>query len=119
MLRLKMIALTLLMTACCAAGAIANQFAMKWTRSQVIPVVLVEPDFLNQDFQPVGTSLPVPPKWRKEDVLPVSLTTPNLAGNFEPTPGSLTIRWDRSNVKPVVIVTPNFTGDFEPYIPRR
>jgi hypothetical protein len=98
------IALFGMVIASMAAGA---AIGMNWTKSEVIPVVLVKPGI--GGFVPMeGTS--IGNTWSKETVKPVLLVKPGIGG-FEPVEGvSIGNYWSKNDVIPVVLTEPGING---------
>jgi len=83
---------------------------ISWSKSEVRPVVLVEPGI--GGFRPVeGAS--IGNTWPKSEVVPVCIVTPGIGG-FVPKEGtSIGNTWPKSEVRPVVMVQPSM-GRFVP-----
>lgn len=87
-----------------ASGA---AIAVSWSKSNVIPVVLVKPGI--GGFEPVDGSS-IGNMWSKSDVKAVLLVKPGIAG-FEPREGvSIGNFWSKDNVLPVMLVEPSGGG---------
>lgn len=81
-----------------------------WTKSEVIPVVLVKPGI--SGFEPVEGSS-IGNTWRKSEVKPVVLVKQGSVG-FEPREGmSIGNTWRKEEILPVMLVEPS-TGGFIP-----
>lgn len=87
------------------------QLLHSWSKSQVLPVVIVKPDI--GGFSPVhGTS--IGNIWPKDDVIPMCVVKPDIGG-FTPTRGSsIGNVWRKDEVKPFVLVEPAYGGMWVP-----
>lgn len=87
-----------------AAGA---AIGLNWSKSEVIPVVLVKPGI--SGFVPTeGTS--IGNTWSKDAVKPVLLLKPCIGG-FEPIEGlNIGNHWSKEEVIPVVLTAPGIYG---------
>ena len=104
------IAIPFLMSICCLA--IGAGIGVSWTKSQVTPVVLVEPSI--GGFKPIGSS-GIVNSWSKAQVKPVLLVKPGIGG-FVPREGTrIGNQWSKKDVQPVMLVEPSITG----FIPLR
>ena len=94
----------LLMSICCLA--IGAGLGVSWKKSDVTPVVIVEPGI--GSFKPMfGSS--IGNKWSKDQVKPVLLVKPGIGG-FVPYSGSAVgKRWTKKDVEPVMLVEPIIT----------
>ena len=92
-----------------AASSLAagTAIGMNWSKSEVIPVVLVKPGyggFVPSEGSPVGNT------WSKEAVRPVLLVKPGVGG-FEPVEGmSIGNHWSKDEVTPVALTEPGING---------
>ena len=80
---------------------------VNWTKSEVVPVVIVEPHI--GGFKPmVGNSMGN--NWSKLQVKPVLLVKPGIGG-FVPLNGSgMNNRWGKKDVLPIMLVEPSING---------
>jgi hypothetical protein len=104
----------LLCTALIAIGSVAMGAAIgiTWTKSEVIPVVLVKPGI--SGFEPVEGSS-IGNTWRKSEVKPVVLVKQGIGG-FEPREGtSIGNTWGKEDILPIMLVEPSTRG----FIPLR
>lgn len=86
---------------------------VNWTKSEVTPVVIVEPSI--GGFKPMSGSS-IGNRWLKSQVKPVVLVKPGIGG-FVPLKGSsIGNRWGKKDVLPVVMVEPSI-GRFVPLRP--
>lgn len=81
-----------------------------WTKSEVIPVVLVKLDILS--FVPVEGSS-IGNIWRKSEVKPVLLVKPGIVGFVPREGGGVGNWWRREDVIPAILVEPS-SGGFVP-----
>jgi hypothetical protein len=90
-----------------ASMATGATVGMNWPKSEVIPVVLVEPGI--GGFVPTqGTS--IGNTWTKEQVKPVLLVKPGIGG-FEPVEGmSIGNTWSKGEVTAVTLTQPSVSG---------
>ena len=99
------IAIPFLMSICCLA--IGAGIGVSWTKSQVTPVVIVEPSI--GGFKPMGGSA-IGNRWSKSQVKPVLLVKSGIGG-FVPREGSsIGNQWSKKDVQPVMLVEPGITG---------
>lgn len=90
-----------------SALAIGAAIGATWTKSEVIPVVLVKPGI--GGFVPVEGSS-IGNTWSKSKVKPVLLVKPGIAG-FVPREGiSIGNTWSNQDVLPVMLVEPSAAG---------
>ena len=91
-------------------GAIVAQPFIRWQKSEVLPIVIVEP--LLGRFKPKdGSSLQG--NWSKDEVTPMCLVKP-VIGGFVPLEGpSIGYKWTKDEVKPFVPVKYS-VGGFAP-----
>ena len=83
-----------------------------WTKSAVIPVVLVKPGI--GGFEPMEGSS-IGNRWTRDDVKPVILVKPGIGG-FEPVSGSsIGNHWTKDDLLAVTLVEPSAVG----FIPLR
>ena len=104
------IAIPFLMSICCLA--IGAGIGVSWTKSQVTPVVIVEPSIVG--FKPIGIS-GIVNSWSKAQVKPVLLVKPSIGGFVPRTGTSIGNQWSKKDVQPVMLVEPGITG----FIPLR
>ena len=104
------IAIPFLMSICCLA--IGAGIGVSWTKSQVTPVVIVEPSIVG--FKPIGSS-GIVNSWSKAQVKPVLLVKPSIGGFVPRTGTSIGNQWSKKDVLPVMLVEPAITG----FIPLR
>jgi hypothetical protein len=84
-----------------AAGAAVG---VVWSRSEVIPVVLVKPGI--GGFEPIDGSV-IGNRWTKDQVKAVILIKPGISG-FEPREGTtIGNTWRKDDVLPVMLVEPS------------
>lgn len=95
------------------SGATLSSFAFgaflgtEWSKSEVVPVVLVKPDL--GGFTPTKGST-LGNTWRKDEVKPVLLVKPGIGG-FEPVQGmTIGVQWSKKDVIPVTLVESNGNG---------
>jgi hypothetical protein len=98
------------MSICCLA--IGAGIGVSWTKSQVTPVVIVEPSIVG--FKPIGSS-GIVNSWSKAQVKPVLLVKPSIGGFVPRTGTSIGNQWSKKDVVPVMLVEPAITG----FIPLR
>ena len=99
------ITIPFLMSICCLA--IGAGIGVSWTKSQVTPVVIVEPSI--GGFKPMGGSA-IGNRWTKSQIKPVLLVKPGIGG-FVPREGSsIGNQWSKKDVQPVMLVEPGITG---------
>ena len=104
------IAIPFFMSICCLA--IGAAIGVSWTKSQVTPVVIVEPSI--GGFKPMGGSA-IGNRWAKSQIKPVLLVKSGIGG-FVPREGSsIGNQWSKKDVQPVMLVEPGITG----FIPLR
>ena len=98
----SVITIPFLMGACCIAVGAA--VGMNWTKSEVVPVIIVEPHI--GGFKPmVGSS--IGNNWSKSEVKPILLMKPGIGG-FVPLKGSSpSIKWGKKDVLPIMLVEPS------------
>jgi hypothetical protein len=90
--------------------AVGAAIGVSWSKSEVIPVVLVKPGI--GGFEPVDGSS-IGNMWPKSEVKAVLLVKPGIGG-FEPREGnSIGNYWSKDGVLPVMLVEPS-TGAFVP-----
>ena len=90
--------------------AMGAAIGVSWTKSEVIPVVIVKPGIAG--FEPVEGSW-IGNTWPKSQVKPVLLLKPGIGG-FVPRKGSsIGNTWRKEDVLPVMLVEPS-TGWFIP-----
>ena len=107
-LRTSAIAVPLLIGVCGLTMGAA--IGLIWTKSEVIPVVIVKPGIVG--FEPVEGSS-IGNTWPKSQVKPVLLVRPGIGG-FVPSEGiSIGNTWRKEDVLPVMLVEPS-TGGFVP-----
>ena len=93
-----------------SALAMGAAIGISWTKSAVIPVVLVKPGI--GGFVPVEGSS-IGNTWSKSEVKPVLLVKPGIGG-FVPREGiSIGNRWRNEDILPVMLVEPS-AGVFVP-----
>lgn len=93
----------------CAGTAIG----IEWSKSQVLPVVLVSPDKLYSGFVSTNGNCINCPRWAKNEVKAVLLVQPRpIFGDFAPVQGDSPIgdKWSKENVIPVALAEPNGSG---------
>jgi hypothetical protein len=91
------------------AGIVTAQSFVHWTKSQVLPVVIVKPA-LGGSFEPKDGSIQF---WRKDEVTPMCLVKPGIVG-FIPVEGSsIGNTWTKDEVKPFTRVRYS-VGNFVP-----
>ena len=87
-----------------------------WTKTQVIPIVLVSKDNLGDKFAPDGNSFNAP-TWTKDQVTPICLVKANDFGRpgFIPTEAYPVNAptWSKDDVKPFVVVVTKSADKFE------
>ena len=99
------IAIPFFMSICCLA--IGAAIGVSWTKSQVTPVVIVEPSV--GGFKPMGSSA-IGNRWAKSQIKPVLLVKSGIGG-FVPREGSsIGNQWSKKDVQPVMLVEPGITG---------
>lgn len=92
-----------------AATSLATGAAIgiSWSKSDVIPVVLVKPGI--GGFEPIEGSS-IGNTWTKDEVKAVVLVTPGIGG-FQPTEGSsIGNVWPKDQTVPVMLVEPSVSG---------
>jgi hypothetical protein len=97
-----------------AATSLATGAAIgiSWSKSEVIPVVLVKPGI--GGFEPTEGSS-IGNTWTKDEVKAVVLVTPGIGG-FQPTEGSsIGNIWPKDETVPVMLVEPTVSG----FVPSR
>ena len=99
------IAIPFFMSICCLA--IGAAIGVSWTKSQVTPVVIVEPSIVG--FKPIGSS-GIVNSWSKAQVKPVLLVKPSIGGFVPRTGTSIGNQWSKKDVVPVMLVEPAITG---------
>mgnify|MGYP001287666710 CR=1 FL=1 len=108
--RIGSIATTVPFLMAVSALTMGAAIGISWTKSQVIPVVLVKPGI--GGFVPVEGS-PIGNTWSKSEVKPVLLVKPGIDG-FVPREGiSIGNTWRNEDVLPVILVEPS-AGGFVP-----
>jgi hypothetical protein len=90
------------------------QGSPSWTKSQVVPFILVKPgmvDFVPQEVAPLGPTWTLPPTWTAQQVVPVVYVELDSTGYFRVkgqwAPGVL---WGQNQVKPMILVKPGPDG---------
>ena len=107
-LRTSVVAIPFLIGVCGLAMGAA--IGVSWTKSEVIPVVIVKPGI--GGFKPVDGSS-IGNTWPKSEVKPVLLLKPSIGG-FKPREGtSIGNTWRKEDVLPVMLVEPS-AGGFVP-----
>lgn len=87
--------------------ATGTAIGVSWSKSDVIPVVLVKPGIVG--FVPIQGSS-IGNTWTKDEVKAVVLVTPGIVG-FKPTEGSsIGNVWLKDQTVPVMLVEPSATG---------
>lgn len=104
-LRTPAVAIPFLIGVCGLAMGAA--IGVSWAKSEVIPVVIVEPGIVG--FKPVEGSS-IGNTWPKSEVKAVLLLKPGIVG-FEPREGtSIGNTWRKEDVLPVMLVEPSADG---------
>ncbi|HYD16472.1 MAG TPA: hypothetical protein VEB03_00545 [Candidatus Nanoarchaeia archaeon] len=104
-LPLMLISLPIVVGAC--GLALGAGVGVLWSRSDVIPVVLVKPGI--SGFQPVERSS-VENTWTKSEVKAVVIVTPGIGGFVPKDSIGIGNSWSRQDVIPVVLAEPSMGG---------
>ena len=99
------IVIPFLMSVCCLA--IGSAMGVSWTKSDVVPVVIVEPSI--GGFKPMEGSS-IGNKWSKSQVKPVLLVKPGIGGFVPLKGGSISNKWKKKDVLPVMLVESSIRG---------
>jgi hypothetical protein len=103
------VTMALLLVVAASSFAAGAAIGVSWTKSEVVPVVLVKPSF--GAFQPIeGNTIGI--SWSKDEVKPVLLVKPAF-GSFVPTDGGIGLNWRKEDVIPVVLAESS-VGGFSP-----
>jgi len=104
-----LLALSIAASSLCAGTAIG----IEWSKSQVLPVVLVKPDELYGGFVSTDGNCISCPRWAKTEVKAVLLVHPRpIFGDFAPVQSDSPLgeKWSKENVIPVSLTQPNGNG---------
>jgi len=96
-------------------GLAIGQGVISWTKSQVIPIVVVVPSgygtFVPRDGPPSKEYT----NWNSRQVVPFLEVEPTGTGSFKASGEDAGfVTWRRSDVKPLVMVEPSTYGSFVP-----
>jgi hypothetical protein len=108
MLRRHSIALWITLTGTTVSSlAAGTAIGLNWSKSEVIPVVLVKPGiggFVPTEGSSIGNT------WSKDEVKPVLLVKPGIGG-FEPVEGlSIGNTWSKEQIVAVALTQPSVNG---------